>query len=180
MEAYRESVYVGYRYYLSAGKRVRYPFGFGLSYTEFTYSDLKLDTQDGEYTAGLNVSNTGRFDGAEVVQLYVSAPESGVFKPLRELRGFSKVFVAAGRTEHVTVRFSQDDLRYYHPGLKKWVLEPGTYRIQIGAKLRGYPAGDRIKDYRRNGSFPLFRSRAGRIRQCRPGLRRSPTMFSPR
>lgn len=133
VEAYRESVYVGYRYYLSAGKRVRYPFGFGLSYTEFTYSDLKLDTQDGEYTAGLNVSNTGRFDGAEVVQLYVSAPESGVFKPLRELRGFSKVFVAAGRTEHVTVRFSQDDLRYYHPGLKKWVLEPGTYRIQIGA-----------------------------------------------
>lgn len=112
---------------------MRYPFGFGLSYTEFAYSDLKLDTQNGEYTACLNVSNTGKYDGAEIVQLYVSAPESGVFKPLRELRGFSKVSVKAGQTEHVTIRFSQDDLRYYHPGLKKWVLEPGTYRVQIGA-----------------------------------------------
>lgn len=85
---YRESIYVGYRYYDTSKVRVQYPFGYGLSYTEFTYSDLKID----ETGIRLLVTNTGDRDGAEVVQMYVSLPNAIVFRPAKELKGFSKVF----------------------------------------------------------------------------------------
>ena len=95
-EVYKESFFVGYRYYTTAKKQVRYPFGYGLSYTSFAWSDMQLSEEGDRFMISCRVKNTGTRDGAEVVQLYVSAPESNVYKPLRELRAFQKVRLAAG------------------------------------------------------------------------------------
>ena len=95
-ENYRESIYVGYRYYLTADKKVRYPFGFGLSYTSFTYKNMKLEHSDDIVTITCDIHNTGEYDGAEVVQLYVKAPHSDVFLPVKELRSFKKVYLRSG------------------------------------------------------------------------------------
>ena len=126
---YREGVYVGYRYYDKAGKPVRYPFGHGLSYTEFEYSDLSVEGR----TVSVKIRNTGMVRGAEVVQLYIAPPESGLFRPARELKGFSKVELDPG--ESVTVRFGLDD-RSFAVWADGWKVPSGTYTVQIGASSR--------------------------------------------
>lgn len=98
-EVYRESIYVGYRYYLTAKKQVRYPFGFGLSYTTFDYSDLQVRQESGKIFASCHITNTGNYDGAEVVQLYMKAPKTDVFKPEKELRAFTKVYLKKRREQ---------------------------------------------------------------------------------
>lgn len=129
-EFYNESVFVGYRYYLTANKQVRYPFGFGLSYTTFVYADLSVAEYDRDYTVTCSVTNCGNRDGAEVVQLYVAAPE-GVFKPKRELKGFAKVYLNAGETKRVEITLNKVDLRYYDVRQNAWVTEGGKYEIQV-------------------------------------------------
>lgn len=128
---YRESIYVGYRYYDTSKVRVQYPFGFGLSYTEFTYSNLTVDKK------GIKVviTNTGDLDGAEVVQLYVGLPNAIVFRPAKELKGFKKVFLKAGENKEVFIPFDDKTFRYWNVATNGWETELGTYQIMIGASV---------------------------------------------
>jgi len=126
---YRESIYVGYRYYEAADIPVLYPFGFGLSYTKFTYSNLQVN-EDG---VTLTVTNEGTVDGAEVVQLYVGLPGAKVFRPKKELKGFTKVFLKAGESRKVTIPFDDKTFRYFNVKTSKWEIEEGDYEIKVGA-----------------------------------------------
>ena len=130
-EIYRESVFVGYRYYTTAQKKVRYPFGYGLTYTSFAWSDMQMSVEGDRFTISCRVRNTGTRDGAEVVQLYVSAPENKVYKPLRELRAFQKVRLAAGEEKEVGLTVNKDELRYFDMQKRAWVLEGGEYQFQL-------------------------------------------------
>ncbi len=128
-DRYKESVFVGYRYYTSRDVAVKYPFGFGLSYTEFSYSNLSVEKTDGMARVTVDVTNSGERDGSAVAEIFVRAPKSGVVKPLRELRGFEKVFVRAGETATVTCEIPIDRLRYYIDG--RWQLENGEYIVEL-------------------------------------------------
>ena len=122
---YQEGVYVGYRYYDKAGVPVRWPFGFGLSYTEFSYSDL---TVNGD-TVSVTVRNTGKRAGAEVVQLYIRAPQDGLHRPLRELKGFQKVFLQSGESRTVTFPLTDRSFAVWQDG---WKIPAGKYTVCIG------------------------------------------------
>ena len=130
-EVYKESVYVGYRYYLTAGKPVRYPFGYGLSYTAFAWGNMTLTQAADAVTVTCDVTNTGERPGAEVVQLYVKAPKTGVFKPEKELRGFRKVRLQPGETKTVSIAVPVEELRYFNIKEHRWVLESGAYTFQL-------------------------------------------------
>ena len=126
---YRETLYVGYRYYDTAKVRVLYPFGFGLSYATFEYSDLTVDQDGAEFT----LTNTGERDGAEVAQLYVGRKDGRVFRPDKELKGFRKVFLKAGESTKVRIPFDDKTFRYWNVRTEHWEVEGGTYTIMIGA-----------------------------------------------
>ena len=131
---YREGPFVGYRYFTTAGVDVAFPFGYGLSYSSFEYSDLTVN-QEG---ATLTVTNTSTRDGAEVVQLYVSAP-GGVFGPARELKGFAKVEVAAGESVRVTIPFDRYTFRHWETSRGAWETEAGTWMIYVGPNVEDTP-----------------------------------------
>jgi len=134
---YRESIYVGYRYYDTVGQEVLYPFGHGLSYTTFEYSDLKLSqvqiSEAETLTVSLRVRNTGSFAGKEIVQLYVRDVESTVFRPDKELKGFTKVELQPGEECDVAIELNQRAFAAYYPDLKDWHTESGTFEILAGA-----------------------------------------------
>ena len=129
-EIYKESIFVGYRYYLTANKEVRYPFGYGLSYTTFDYRDMQVEETDSEYKVSCEIVNNGKYDGAEIVQLYVKAPR-GVFKPVKELKGFTKVYLKAGESKKIEIVVKKDDLRYWNIKENRRVLEDGEYDLQL-------------------------------------------------
>ena len=131
---YREGPFVGYRYFTSAGIDVAFPFGYGLSYSSFEYSDLAVN----EEGATLTLTNTSARDGAEVVQLYVSAP-GGVFGPARELKGFAKVEVAAGASVSVTIPFDRYTFRHWETLRGAWEREAGTWTIHVGRNATDTP-----------------------------------------
>ncbi len=122
---YREGIYVGYRYYDKAGKPVRFPFGYGLSYTKFDYRNLKVDGR----RVTLKVQNTGEVAGAEVVQLYIAPPQDGLHRPLRELKGFERVELAPG--ESAEIQFELDE-RSFAVWAEGWQVPAGEYRIEVG------------------------------------------------
>lgn len=126
---YREGIFVGYRYYATANIPVAYPFGHGLSYTTYEYSDLKADDKGVTF----KITNTGKMDGMEVAQLYISKPNSEIFRPAIELKGFKKVFVKAGESVEVTIPFDKRTFRNYNPKANEWQIEGGEYEIKIGA-----------------------------------------------
>ncbi|MBE5796512.1 MAG: glycosyl hydrolase [Clostridiales bacterium] len=126
---YREGPFIGYRYYQKAGKPVRFPFGFGLSYTSFAYEGLTADTSG----AVLTVRNTGERAGAEVVQLYVSKPDSKLPMPVQELKGFAKVFLQPGESREVRIPLDDKAFRYWNIKTNRWEVEGGEYEIRIGA-----------------------------------------------
>lgn len=128
---YRESIFVGYRYFDTSKVRVQYPFGYGLSYTSFEYSDLNV-SEDG---ASFTVKNTGDMDGAEVAQLYVAAPKGKIFRPDKELKGFAKVFLKAGESKTVRIPFDDKTFRYWNTKTGGWEVEAGEYAICIGANV---------------------------------------------
>lgn len=130
-EIYKESVFVGYRYYLSAGKKVRYPFGYGLSYTTFSYDNMTAVKDGDNVVVTCDVTNTGKMYGGEVVQLYVSAPKTEVFKPSAELRGFTKIYLMPNERKRVTLIVPVDELRYFDIKEKRWILERGEYDFRI-------------------------------------------------
>ena len=128
---YRESIFVGYRYYDTSRVRVQYPFGYGLSYTSFEYSDLSVD----ENKVTFSITNTGKVDGAEVAQVYVGAPKETIFRAEKELKGFKKVFLKAGETKKVTVAFDEFTFRYWNTKTNGWEVEEGNYTIYVGANV---------------------------------------------
>lgn len=132
-EVYREGIFVGYRYYDTAGQKVRFPFGHGLSYTSFSYAGLAVAESDGIITVTCDITNTGTLDGAEVVQLYVRNGKSPVFKAAKELRAFAKLYLKAGETKQAILRFRRHDLAYYNMARKEWVLDNGEYTLEVGA-----------------------------------------------
>lgn len=135
---YPEGVFTGYRYYTTKNVKVRYPFGYGLTYTTFGYSDLILDTsvyQPGQsITASVNVTNTGKKAGKTVVQLYVGSPfrNTGIHRPIRELKGFEKVALQPGETKKVTFKLGKRDFAFYDPQAHDWRVAGGTYKLEIG------------------------------------------------
>ena len=126
---YREGLYVGYRYYQTAGVPVAFPFGHGLSYTQFAYSDLHADA----HSATLTVTNTGDRAGAEIVQLYVAKPNAEIFRPAQELKAFAKVQLAAGESKTVTLTLDDKAFRYWNTRTVSWEVEGGTYELRVGA-----------------------------------------------
>ena len=128
---YREGLYVGYRYYDTAKIPVLFPFGFGLSYTSFSYSDLKVSEKEATFT----LTNTGKVDGAEVAQLYVHAVKPTVYRPNKELKGFKKVFLKAGESKTVTIPLDDKAFRYWNSVTNRFEIDGGAYEIQIGASV---------------------------------------------
>ena len=129
---YREGLYVGYRYYETASKAVRYPFGYGLSYTTFAYSDLKVNAEKVTFT----LTNTGSVAGAEIAQLYVAKPDAAVFRPAKELKGFAKVFLKAGESRTVTIPLDDKTFRYWNVTTDRWEVEGGSYQLLVGANVQ--------------------------------------------
>ena len=135
---YREGLYMGYRYFETAKVPVRFPFGFGLSYTTFAYSDLKVSETEVRFT----LTNTGDRDGAEVAQLYVSAKNPTVYRPVKELKGFAKVFLKARESKTVTIALDDKAFRYFNVKTNRFEIDGGEYELLVGAsvadiKLRG-------------------------------------------
>ena len=126
---YRESIFVGYRYYDTAGVDVLYPFGFGLSYTSFEYSDVVVDENGVTFT----LKNTGVFDGAEVCQMYVALKDAKIFRPKKELKGFKKVFLKSGESKTVTIPFDDKTFRFWNVKSNQWEVEGGNYDILVGS-----------------------------------------------
>ena len=126
---YREGLYVGYRYYQTAGVPVAYPFGYGLSYTAFEYSGLHA-TPEG---VTLTVKNTGSLPGDEVVQVYVSKPDAKIFRPMQELKGFARVHLEAGESRTVAIPLDDKAFRYWNDPAGRWAVEGGSYTVRVGA-----------------------------------------------
>ncbi len=132
---YHEGVFTGYRYYTKKQVPVRFPFGAGLSYTTFAYANLRLSaeqlTDQETLQVSVDVTNTGSVPGKEVVQLYVSDPESEVFRPVRELKGFEKILLAPGETKTVTFTLDSRAFAYWNTQIHDWYVETGVFEIQI-------------------------------------------------
>ena len=137
---YVEGIYVGYKFYETAAdeglidydKEVVYPFGYGLSYTTFAYSDLKADADKVTFT----ISNTGSRAGAEIAQLYVAKADAAVFRPEKELKGFAKVFLQAGECKTVTIPLDDKAFRYWNVKTDRWETEGGSYQLLVGASVQ--------------------------------------------
>ena len=129
---YREGLYIGYRYYETAHVPVRYPFGYGLNYTTFAYSDLKADADKVTFT----ITNTGSRAGAEIAQLYVAKADAAVFRPEKELKGFAKVFLQAGECKTVTIPLDDKAFRYWNVKTDRWETEGGSYQLLVGASVQ--------------------------------------------
>ena len=132
---YGEGLFVGYRSYDARHLDVSFPFGHGLSYTTFEYTDAAVES-DGDLTVHVTVTNTGERAGAEVVQVYVGVPGSSVARAPRELKGFTKIHLEVGESRRVAVTVRRDDLAYWDTRVDSWVVEDGTYSIEIGASSR--------------------------------------------
>ena len=163
---YREGIYVGYRYFDTAGVPVNYPFGYGLSYTTFAYEDLQVKPDGVTFT----LRNTGKYDGAEIAQLYVALPGAKVFRPVKELKGFAKVFLKAGEEKRVIIPFDDKTFRYWNVKTNKWEVEGGVYHIMVGASSADIRLQDTIAIIGTTEVMPYSASRAasyaaGKIRQ---------------
>ena len=135
---YRESIFVGYRYYDTAEKDVAYPFGYGLSYSKFEYSDLSLDrTEDGAVVVKFNIKNVGDMKADEIAQVYVGATfPSKVYRARKELKEFARVSLEPGETKTVELKLNKCAFEYFSTDLESWAVETGTYSIMVGASSR--------------------------------------------
>jgi beta-glucosidase len=142
---YKEGLLVGYRWYDTKDIEPLFPFGYGLSYTQFKYSNLNLvqnnDSKD-SVTVEFELANTGDRAGAEVAEIYVQPVSPSVFRPLKELKGFKKVFLQPGEKQKVSVTLDQSAFAFYDVDKKGWVAEKGEYKILIGSSSRDI----RLKD----------------------------------
>ena len=128
---YREGLYIGYRYFTTAEKAVRFPFGYGMSYTTFAYSDMAADEQG----VSLTVTNTGSVTGTEIVQLYVAKKNSELFRPAKELKGFARVTLAPGEKQRITIMLDDKAFRFWNVKTNRWEIEGGEYELLVGASV---------------------------------------------
>ena len=128
---YREGLYIGYRYFTTAEKAVRFPFGYGMSYTTFAYSDMAADEQG----VSLTVTNTGSVAGTEIVQLYVAKKSSELFRPAKELKGFARVTLAPGEKQRITIMLDDKAFRFWNVKANRWEIEGGEYELLVGASV---------------------------------------------
>ena len=128
---YREGLYIGYRYFATAEKAVRFPFGYGMSYTTFAYSDMAADEQG----VSLTVTNTGSVAGTEIVQLYIAKKNSELFRPAKELKGFARVTLAPGEKQRITIMLDDKAFRFWNVKANRWEIEGGEYELLVGASV---------------------------------------------
>ena len=129
---YQESIYVGYRFYDTNNLNVLFPFGYGLSYTEFEYSNLKVNKKDNEIEILFKIKNIGNMKGKEIAQIYISQENSCIFKPKKELKEFEKVELDVGEEKEIKIVLSKKAFEYYNPETSSWSVEQGKYKILIG------------------------------------------------
>ena len=128
---YREGLYIGYRYFTTAEKAVRFPFGYGMSYTTFEYSDMVADEQG----VSLTVTNTGSVAGTEIVQLYIAKKNGELFRPAKELKGFARVTLAPGEKQRITITLDDKAFRFWNVKANRWEIEGGEYELLVGASV---------------------------------------------
>lgn len=156
---YEEGIYIGYRYCEKAGKNVRFPFGYGLSYTNFSYSDLEVK----DNIVNVKVTNTGNMTGAEIVQMYIAAPKKGIHRPLRELKGFKKVWLTPGESADVSFKLNERSFAIWDDG---WKIQEGAYTICVGvltAQIDVNGTNIPVKDWQSNS---FYDSCNGKPKRC--------------
>lgn len=153
---YSEKLNVGYRYYDKHPEEICYPFGHGLSYTEFGYSNLQLTVNQENVMISFEIQNTGDYDGSEIAQIYIGNPDSIVSRPIKELKAFEKLFLQKGERKAVSVTIPLEEIGYYNSVLKTWVTENGQYRVSVGSSSQ---------DIRLSGSFLVKQEREAYTRQ---------------
>lgn len=138
--SYAEGILVGYRWFDTKKTEPLYPFGYGLSYTTFAFDNAKTDkkiyAENETITVSVTIKNTGKRDGKEVVQLYAAKSDSKIARAAQELKGFQKVWVAAGDSQTITIQVPVKELAYYNVATKKWTVEPGNYTLKLGSSSR--------------------------------------------
>ena len=141
VQVYAEDILVGYRYFDTMKQKVVFPFGYGLSYTTFAYSDAKIaDNGNKTWTVTVSVKNTGKCAGKEVVQLYVGDDKASVVRPVKELKGFEKILLQPGEQKTVSFTITEDALKFFDETKHEWVAEPGTFKAYIGSSSRDVKA----------------------------------------
>ncbi|HEX2960711.1 MAG TPA: glycoside hydrolase family 3 C-terminal domain-containing protein [Ignavibacteriales bacterium] len=145
---YSDGIYVGYRHFEKNNIKPLFPFGYGLSYTDFKYSDIKVSPadKDGKVQVSFSIQNTGKVMGGEVAQLYLRDVESSIDRPMKELKGFKKVYLKPGEKKTVTLTLDKNAMSYFDPAKKSWVMEPGKFEVLIGSSS---------EDIRLTGSFSI-------------------------
>ena len=156
---YKESVFVGYRYYSTFKKPTLFPFGFGLSYSKFQYRNMNIVLKNEKVSISCKIKNISNIDGKEVVQVYVGGPKTTVYKPIKELKDFTKIYLKAGEEKQMYMEIPFENLKYYNYKEHKWVLETGTYSIYVGGDSENHMLSKDfyIQSNERIGS-PYFRS----------------------
>lgn len=153
---YSEKLDVGYRYYDKHPEEICYPFGHGLSYTEFNYSNLQITVNQEDVMILFEIKNTGDYDGSEIAQIYIGNPDSAVSRPIKELKAFEKIFLKKEEMKEVSVTISLEEIGYYNSVLKSWVTENGLYQVFVGSSSQ---------DIRLLGSFFVKKEREVYSRQ---------------
>ena len=146
--AYSEGIFVGYRGYEKNGVQPQFPFGFGLSYTTFAYSDLKIAPPqlngNNHVRVTFTVTNTGNRAGAETAELYVGQQNPPIDRPIKELKGFQKVFLQPGASQKVTLELDQRSVAYFNTAIHQWDGLPGTYNVLVGASSQDIRLSDQF------------------------------------
>jgi beta-glucosidase len=146
---YKDGIFVGYRHFEKNNIEPLFPFGFGLTYTTFDYKDLKMKVKQSEaqpeVEVDVRVTNTGKIDGSEVVQLYVRDIASSVDRPIKELKAFKKVMLKSGETKNVQLLLDRNAFSFYSVEKKSWVREPGKFAIDVGGSSKDIRLSDIIE-----------------------------------
>ena len=130
---YKEGIYVGYRHFDTKGVKTQFPFGFGLSYTTFKYGKPQIAANGDAWTVSVDVTNTGRCEGKEIVQLYVGDEKCSVDRPKKELKNFAKVSLKPGETKTVSMDITRQDLKFWDEATHAWKAEPGKFKAYVCA-----------------------------------------------
>ena len=154
---YTEGVFVGHRWYESKNIPVRFPFGFGLSYTTFAYEDLKAEIHGKTVKLSFQLRNTGKRPGAEVAQIYISDKQCSVPRPPQELKAFQKVRLEPGKSQRVQIELGPEAFRFWNPATKQWTIEPGEFEIRVSFCFHRWPAC--VRQTRRSRRHPQTASR---------------------
>lgn len=133
---YQEAIYVGYRYYDKINKTVLYPFGYGLSYTNFEYSNMNLEKENDDYIVSFDIKNVGEKEGKEIAQIYVSQDDPTIFKSPKELKAFEKVNLKPNEKKTLKIKLDRRVFEYYNVESKKWSVESGNYKVLVGKSSR--------------------------------------------